>query len=198
MSITRRIFTLFREFIEDGWKMFFDPMPDNSEHALGRWIIIYACVLHIVWAILLCIDHRAGNATAVAILLELSGGSYLMTVALLFFVAFLAGGFLDVRLRRKVSLETLSLLLLPQQIILWCSAGSGIYATCVGHYADGVIRAWSHILADQSPVILTAFLYTVVLLETHIPPNPAEARLIKGEQGAQGATGPTGPTGQSS
>jgi hypothetical protein len=141
-----------------------------ARHALGKYIIGFACLLHISWAALLIIDRRAGNATPLSVLFALLGNDRVLVITVLFLVAILAAGFLDLRLRKVLNFSTLSMLLIPQQLILWCSAGAGVYATIVQHYADGVMRSWPHILADQSSIILMALLYTIALVQSRHPP----------------------------
>src|SRR6266446_1301749 len=104
-----------------------------AKHALGKYIIGFACLLHIGWAILLLIDKRAANATPISILFALLNNNQYVVIFILLFVAILAGCFLDMRLRRSYNIAILSLFLIPQQIVLWCSAGAGIYAASIQH-----------------------------------------------------------------
>ena len=176
--------------------IYIQPNIQIAKHALGKYIIGFACALHLLWALLLAIDIRAANATPVSILFVLLGNSRLLVIFTLLVVAMLAGGFLDMRLRKQFNLSALSMLLVPQQTVLLCSAGAGIFAACAGHYADGVTKSWAHILADQLPVILMAFLYTVALLETRHPPlKMFPAKGAKGDKGDKGAPGPPGERG---
>lgn len=41
-------------------------------------------------------------------------------------------------------------LFVPQQIVLGFMAGGGLAAAVLGHYLDGTVMAWPHILVDQS------------------------------------------------
>jgi len=58
------------------------------------------------------------------------------------------------------------ILLIPQQFFMLLSAGGSIVAIYHGYYADGVVRSSAFILADQSPWVLAALLYTFSILET--------------------------------
>jgi hypothetical protein len=136
-----------------------------AKHALGKYIILFATLLHLFWAVLVAIDIHAGNATSLSILFALCDNSRAAVIALLFSVALAALLFLDRRVRVKVGNPWMTLLLLPQQLILWLSAGAGIYAVSIQRYADGIVRSWAHISADQVPMVLTALLYTVAVLE---------------------------------
>jgi hypothetical protein len=142
-----------------------------ARHALGKYIILFATLLHFFWATLLLVDVHAGNATALSVLFALCDNSRPAVIVVLFSVAILALLFLDKRVRIKVSNPWMTLLLIPQQVILWCSAGAGIYATIIQRYADGVIRSWAHIAADQTSMVLTALLYTVAVIEAAHPPD---------------------------
>lgn len=153
-------------------KGFFAPTFRIAQHALGKYIIAQASILHLIWAALLIIDKRSGNATPVAILFQLLQNDRLLVIFILVVVAALAGCFLDLRIRQKCNVGHLTLLLIPQQIVLCISAGAGITAAITQQYADGINRCWAHILADQLPVILMAVLYTAAVLETRLPPFP--------------------------
>lgn len=134
-----------------------------AKTSLGKYIIGVTSLLHLGWGTLLCISQEAGNATPVDIFFRFLNRP---TIVLLFFgVSILALLFLRLRLGQTVNARYLSLLLLPQQFVLLCSAGSGFLATILGHYADGVARSWTFILADQLPSILIAVLYTTAVIE---------------------------------
>ncbi len=139
-----------------------------AKFVLGKYIIFFASLLHLFWAVMLMIDIRAANSTPISILFALFHYR-LVVIGVLLIVSFSAGLFLDLRLRTIVHTRWLTLLLIPQQLILWCSAGAGIYATIIERYADGITRSWAHIGADQIAMVLTAMLYTVALLETTDP-----------------------------
>ncbi len=134
-----------------------------AKTALGKYIIGATSLLHLGWGVLLCINKEAGNSTPVNIFFMFFNRP---TIVLLFFgVSILAFLFLRQRLGQTINARHLSLLLLPQQCVLLCSAGSGLLAAILGHYADGVARPWTFILADQLPAILIAILYTTAVIE---------------------------------
>ncbi len=166
---------------------YFRPGVQIARHALGKYIIGFACLLHLVWAVILLIDPRAANATPISIICALTGNSRPIVITMFLLVAVLASLFLDLRIRARINLTALSMCLIPQQIVLWCSAGAGIYATFTQHYADGVAKSWAHILTDQSPMILMALLYTVALIEAANPPiitprREAELAILNGKK----------------
>lgn len=153
-----------------GWRL-----ASLSSSQLGKYIVLYASLIHIGWAlILLETQGDAPKPTPLFILLLFFGGWW-RTAIMLCFVATLALTFPF--LRRRLSNAMLAVMLIPQQTVLLLSAGAGIWAASVGHYADGVMRPWEFILADQLPIILTAFLYTVAVVEAAFnpPKRPADA-----------------------
>jgi hypothetical protein len=141
-----------------------------SKVALGKYIILLASVLHLVWAGLLLFAAGAENSTPVAIISRLCGGPE-RAAAVLAVVSIAALAFLYTK--RTKSNATVSALLVPQQLLLFLSAGAGLWSAIRESYADGVIRDWAFILSDQLPVILLSILYTVVVLEAASEPNRA-------------------------
>lgn len=145
-----------------------------AKHSLGKYIIIFACLLHVGWAILLMLDIRAGNATPISVLFALVN-SRPVVITTLIFVAFCAWLFLDLRVRRYITLRWLTIFLIPQQIVLTLSAGAGIYAIIIQRYPDEITGSWAHIAVEQLPMILMAILYTIATLETLNPPRVSNA-----------------------
>jgi len=141
-----------------------------AQRALGKYIVTSASLLHLGWATLLMLDNRAGNATALRVLFALTHNNISEVVLILIAVAFSAILFLNVRIRRICNVGIAAALLLPQQLVLLFSSGAAVYSICVQQYADGTSAAWSHIFADQLPVMILSFLYTVVILEASRPP----------------------------
>jgi len=129
---------------------------------LGKYIILMASLLHVIWAGLLIVDPASGASTPVHILVVVFGGP-IRTAVTLSIIATTAMVYPFTRYR--ISNRAMALMLIPQQAILLMSAGAGIRAAVVAHYADGVARAPGFILADQLPSILLAALYTVAVLE---------------------------------
>jgi hypothetical protein len=129
---------------------------------LGKWVILAASLLHIAWAVLLLVDERAGASTPLHIVVVICGGRYRAAVVLcLVAVAALAFPFIQI----PVSNLAVTLMLLPQQIVLLMSAGAGVRAALYSHYADGVIRPQAFILSDQMAMLALALLYVVTVLQ---------------------------------
>jgi len=130
--------------------------------ALGKYIVLCASLLHVIWAGLLLVTPDAGGSTPLHIIVVVCGGPWRTAIVL----TLVAGAAMVFPFSKyRVSNRALALMLIPQQTFLLMSAGAGIRAAMLGHYADGVARSWTFILSDQLPVILIAVLYTVAVLE---------------------------------
>ncbi len=136
-----------------------------SRVALGKYIILMASLVHIVWAVLLFVEPAAGGSTPVSILVKTFGGP-IRTGVVLLIVAVTAMIFPFSKFRG--SNRALALMCVPQQAILIMSAAAGVRAAFFGHYADGVARGFAFILSDQLATILLAALYTTAVLEASI------------------------------
>jgi hypothetical protein len=131
-----------------------------STKAVGKYIILTASALHLLWAGLMLFDSKSAKSTPLAIIEHLAGGNERAAVVLIA-VAVTAMFYPFVR---KVGRHAFALMLIPQQTMLLLSAGAGLHATIEGQYADGVERGWTFILGDQSPMMALAILYTVAVL----------------------------------
>jgi hypothetical protein len=122
-------------------------------------VILYAALLHYVWAICLLIDPRAGDATPIA------GLSMLLNPVVLALMLFVVASLslLYVFLGRIGHVQTV-LFALPQQAVLILSAWSALNAMASGHYADGVARPVVFIVADQTPSVLIAVLHAAAMV----------------------------------
>jgi uncharacterized membrane protein YgcG len=166
-----------------------------AKHALGKYIILFGCMLHLMWAGILGFDVRAVNATPMTVIFALCQHDRSFTIVTLITVAIMACAFLDIRLRGRLPMSALCMLLVPQQVVLLCSAFAGVYAVLCQRYADGTPASWAHILVDQSPVIMMALLYTVALIESRNPPGPQKVLMVAGPMGPAGPQGRRGPQG---
>jgi hypothetical protein len=126
------------------------------DHTLSV-MVIYAIVLHLVWVGCLWLDEGVANVTAVyAIRYVLPKPFAVMGMAV---VALCAMASFAMRNRFLAAG-----LMVPQQMLLFVSAGGAIQAIVEGHFADGVERPWTFLLADQSPAILAAIGHTLALV----------------------------------
>lgn len=139
-----------------------------SKVALGKYIVLFASVLHLGWAGILAFADGASGSTPVSAIEAVAGGEA-RAAFVLFVVAAMAMVFPFIK-RPTASPYTLPLLLLPQQTLLLLSAGAGLWAAIKEEYADGVLRGWEFILADQLGMILLAVMYTVVVIEAAFEP----------------------------
>lgn len=120
-------------------------------------IVVYACMVHYVFAAALLMDSSTVGITAVSSVVNLIGSDIGA-----------AGCFLG-----AASLSILGLgasgragffLMAPQQFILIISAGGAINAMVAGHFADGVVRPHWFLIADQSPAVAAAIAHTAALV----------------------------------
>lgn len=120
-------------------------------------MVMYAILLHAAWAILILMDSSAMNATAVHAIaavfvyptltaLVIGGASLLACVGLW---------------TRRPSVM---LLLLPQQVVLMMSAAGAIEAMWLSQFADGVLRPWQFIAADQLYSVVAAIGHTIAII----------------------------------
>jgi len=119
-------------------------------------MVLYAAILHLVWATTFYINEAAGNGTglhAVSLLVPVAG---LLPLLILASIAALIGAFFN--------FPGSHYLLLPQQVLLLISATGAITAMWLGHFADGVERSHAFIIADQAYVVLTAVSHTLALV----------------------------------
>lgn len=138
-----------------------------SKVLIGKYIVLFASLLHLVWAGLLFSSEGAGYSTPVAVLLKVFGGEVRAGIVLL--AVSVAAMWYPFR-QYEVSARAIAATLIPQQIILLISAGGALWAVLQGHYADGVIRPFAFILSDQLPSILLALIYTATVLEAAFNP----------------------------
>lgn len=120
-------------------------------------IIMYAIILHYVWAVTLLID---GNAAAVTATSGLYGRFDRLVPYFLLFVA--TSAWLSIT-RPRISLWPV-LLIIPQQIALMLSAYAAIDAMVSSRFADGIQRPHAFIVADQCPAVLIMVFHTVAVL----------------------------------
>lgn len=118
-----------------------------------RFIFLLAIALHLAWGGLLLYSPAPGGATPIHQTV-VAFGRYPAAIVL-FVVAALA--------LASIVFNLSSWFLLPQASILIAASAGGLYAVSVSHYADGVMRPWPFILADQLPTILLAVFHTVAV-----------------------------------
>jgi hypothetical protein len=129
-------------------------------------ILWFAVFTHMLWGILLLFDPRAEWVTALSFTASLIPGDAVepwlyISVSVLSAVSLL---------RNKIDLTDLSIMI-PQQFILYLSAGGAIKAIMSSSFADGVVRPWAFIAADQSPYIFMAIIHTMAMIYPYIKFN---------------------------
>lgn len=129
----------------------------------NQLMVLYASVYHMIWGVLIILYGRQLLFTASVSLTKLIPAYQLRGIILILVavIAMSAGFF-------KGKILTQLLMLLPQQTILLLSAFSVVSAIGAGHFGDGVPRPWEFILLDQLPILITAIMYTIAVLEPGI------------------------------
>jgi len=127
----------------------------------GQYIsimVMFAVTLHLFWAAVILLDGgNALGATGIAALYR-----YFHPTAVLIAVLTSASIFTIVGFTSKYPWSVL--FLIPQQILLMMSAAGAIEAIFISQYADGVIRAWSFIAADQAYSVIAAIGHTLAMV----------------------------------
>lgn len=135
-----------------------------SSISLGKYIVLLASTLHILWGVLLLTNPVSSLATPLHILVATFGGR-IRTAIVLFAVAIVAMCFVRMKAVHPHRDKGTSFMLIPQQTVLLISSIGSIVAVAHGMYADGVPRPWPFILADQLPIIVGGLYYFVVTIE---------------------------------
>lgn len=125
--------------------------------------LVYATILHFLWGIILITAARTTTlrTTPFAYILDLfgpdTGGLLMLGSAAAAWTGLRFPGW------RGLGLGTV------QNALLWLAATSGLVASWVGHYADGVPRSHAFIFADQLPIMLLAPFHFWALIAYHAP-----------------------------
>jgi hypothetical protein len=136
-------------------------MENLRKHKMAPWprrlenfpIIIIAILQEYIWAIAILWDKGTINVTAVQILERIMPWGILLWVLLIVPSLAVAGFYMS---KRRNTL----LALIPQQFLLYLSAGGALEAIVHGHFADGVERSQAFLLADQCAAFLIAAAHT--------------------------------------
>lgn len=115
--------------------------------------------MHVLWGVLLLAGEPVAHVTPV------HGVQLLVPGHVALGVTFLVIGGLAVYARLRCKEDRVNLFLIgPQQLALSLNACAAVGAAFVGHYADGVVRSHTFILADQTPLLCLFTLHTLVLI----------------------------------
>lgn len=122
-----------------------------------RLIVLYAVLLHIIWAVSLIINPAVSGVTGIHILLHYMGSPLLTAIVLLAAAVFAVLGCVVWQPYR-------AFFLLPQQLLLLLSASGALWAMITAQYADGVLRTHTFLIADQAPALLAAAFHTIAIV----------------------------------
>lgn len=119
-------------------------------------IVVYAMLLHFIWAAALIYDSPE-SITAMSIMATLFSRPVM--------IGLLAGSSILAGFGIWSTATAAYLLMLPQQFLLFISAGAATKAMILGSFADGTVRSHWFLIADQAPAVLIATLHFVAFLQ---------------------------------
>lgn len=131
----------------------------NIYRSTISWVVVYAILLHITFALTILIDPKSLDATSLHTIADIFGKDLSFALCMLVAVmAVLAFSF-------KSKLARL-FLMIPQQLLLLLSAGGAIQAMALSQFADGIVRSRGFIIADQAPAVIGAICHTIAVIQT--------------------------------
>ncbi len=133
-----------------------------THYDVVRLMVAYASTMHLTWGVLLVFWPDSIGATPVAVFTRAVGSPVLVGITLWGVALMALVGMSRVTNGLHGWLRTVSLL--PQQSVLLVSASASMQAVIEEEYADGTLRSWSFILADQLPALLLAAFYSIGIL----------------------------------
>ena len=124
-------------------------------------MIYYAIVKHLIWGITILTTPFPLQTSTLATLNGLFGANYQIGGMLLILAAIAAvyGAFLSRNPYQTV------FFFIPILFFVWLFALTAFNAVIQGHFADGVIRPWQFIFADQLNAVLLGVFLTAVIFE---------------------------------
>ena len=118
-------------------------------------IFVLAIILHLTWGSFLLFTKEPANTTPV----HQTVGIFGVTAAAIIYLFAASCAIIALILKSREAYW----FLLPQQAIILASTAGALYAIETQHYADGVARPWTFILADQLPILLLAIFHTIAV-----------------------------------
>lgn len=119
-------------------------------------MILYVIVLHYAWAVLIFIYDGVTAVTALAAMRYIMPRPFVM-------IALTVAATLSLWSLFARSKWTAVLLMVPQQFFLFVGAGGAVEAMWEGHFADGVVRPHTFLIADQIHMVLTAICHSLAM-----------------------------------
>lgn len=128
---------------------------------IGKWVVWWGMFVFSMWGVLVLYEPNTMAATPLSTIADLFGRSKWGLSFALFSSA--VGAALAIYSDRQ-DVYTRALLF-PQVFFMLIACSGSIQAFATGQYADGTIRAWEFIFADQLPWIAAALIYVFSLVE---------------------------------
>ena len=133
-----------------------------------NWIVVVAIIVHGSWGLMLLFSDHPLSTTPMA---NAPWRNNRLLGAIIYLTAASVASFpmlvkdLDDDWRGLVCC-------IPQQFLMMLSASTAIQCVVDGHYADGELRPWQFILADQLWVIVGMTCHTASLFDWYYFSNP--------------------------
>ena len=124
------------------------------------WVLYIAMMQHGIWALLLLVSENGLHTAPMSAFIGLGRWGAFAALSVITGMAIVGS-------RYGLSRNTGLLLVLPQQAALVMSAVSVAGLIAGSHYADGVIRPWEFIAADQSGGIILAVMHTGAIIDRY-------------------------------
>jgi hypothetical protein len=137
---------------------------DLSPLHSGTTVILSVTAMHAYQGLMLALNADARGGIALATMLSVSNlvwASRWFLVGLIFACALLA---LYATLRRELPERRRLVLLMPQQFLLVIVTSGAFWAVLRESYADGILRSWEFISADQVPLVALLVVHTRAIL----------------------------------
>lgn len=165
-------------------------------------LVCFASLMHILWGVILLINHGGLHITATSTLYSLMGPSTYDARATVYFVSALLPAV--IALRPKWTITGL-VACLPQLALLVLSGISALVAVTSESYPDGTERSWKFILMDQGIYMILPILYAFETLDRfhdqslHMAEQSTPVQIFSNvtTEGDKDETGDTGERGHS-
>lgn len=115
-------------------------------------IILIAIVQQFIWAAVIAFDPSSVHTTGVSILSLIFPRSALVFILMASATIAIMGFYVPNKVYNCI-------LLVPQQALLFVSAGGALEAILRGQFADGVVRSHGFLIVDQIVGLLVAFFH---------------------------------------
>lgn len=127
---------------------------------LNRFMIYYVITKHVLWGLLILTTPFALNTSTLAVLNKLFGDFHIGGMFLILSsILAIHGAFISKNRYLTV------FFFIPMLSFIWLFGLTALNSVFQGHFADGTVRPWQFIFADQLQAIILMFFMSAVLTE---------------------------------